>query len=201
MPDIRSSGVQHVGHQAAELRRAGGELEASITQLDDRDRGEEGALPGRVGLDVAFLQRGGRPGRRAAARRGARSGSCASRRTGRSPGGRTGRGRGGERRASRGRIVGERRRRPFSGLARDVAGYDEIRAPVAQWTERGRPKACVGGSSPSGGATVTATRSRRTAPPVRSAMPPSARHRPAVVPREVRAADGGAGRLTCSKRS
>ena len=25
-------------------------------------------------------------------------------------------------------------------------------APVAQWTERGRPKACVGGSSPSGGA-------------------------------------------------
>ena len=26
-------------------------------------------------------------------------------------------------------------------------------APVAQWTERGRPKACVGGSSPSGGAT------------------------------------------------
>src|SRR3712207_8043724 len=37
-------------------------------------------------------------------------------------------------------------------------------APVAQWTERGRPKACVGGSSPSGGATVTpASRSRTTA--------------------------------------
>ena len=31
--------------------------------------------------------------------------------------------------------------------------YDGARAPVAQWTERGRPKACVGGSSPSGGAT------------------------------------------------
>ena len=31
--------------------------------------------------------------------------------------------------------------------------YDDGRAPVAQWTERGRPKACVGGSSPSGGAT------------------------------------------------
>ena len=30
--------------------------------------------------------------------------------------------------------------------------YDGGRAPVAQWTERGRPKACVGGSSPSGGA-------------------------------------------------
>ena len=30
--------------------------------------------------------------------------------------------------------------------------YDGARAPVAQWTERGRPKACVGGSSPSGGA-------------------------------------------------
>ncbi len=28
------------------------------------------------------------------------------------------------------------------------------RAPVAQWTERGRPKACVGGSSPSGGARI-----------------------------------------------
>ena len=42
-------------------------------------------------------------------------------------------------------------------------------APVAQWIERHRPKVRVGGSSPSGGATVTATRSRRTAPPVRSA--------------------------------
>ena len=31
--------------------------------------------------------------------------------------------------------------------------YDGARAPVAQWTERGRPKACVGGSSPSGGTT------------------------------------------------
>ena len=47
--------------------------------------------------------------------------------------------------------------------------YDVGRAPVAQWIERGRPKACVGGSNPSGGATVTATRSRRTAQPVRSA--------------------------------
>ena len=101
----------------------------------------------------------------------------APRRTGRSRGGRTGRGRGGERRASRGRIVGEGRRRPRSGR-----GTMEIRAPVAQWTERGRPKACVGGSSPSGGATVTATRSRRTAPLVRSATsrPPDdrpSRHR------------------------
>ena len=33
----------------------------------------------------------------------------------------------------------------------DAWGYDGGRAPVAQWTERGRPKACVGGSSPSGG--------------------------------------------------
>ena len=31
-------------------------------------------------------------------------------------------------------------------------GYDPKRAPVAQWTERSRPKAGVGGSSPSGGA-------------------------------------------------
>ena len=36
--------------------------------------------------------------------------------------------------------------------------YDVGRAPVAQWIERGRPKACVGGSNPSGGATPHATR-------------------------------------------
>ena len=35
---------------------------------------------------------------------------------------------------------------------RAIWRYDGDRAPVAQWTERGRPKACVGGSSPSGGA-------------------------------------------------
>jgi hypothetical protein len=38
------------------------------------------------------------------------------------------------------------------------AWYDGIRAPVAQWTERGRPKACVGGSSPFGGAMTTLIR-------------------------------------------
>ena len=32
------------------------------------------------------------------------------------------------------------------------ASYDGARAPVAQWIERGRPKAGVGGSNPSGGA-------------------------------------------------
>ena len=41
------------------------------------------------------------------------------------------------------------------------ARYDGLRAPVAQWTERGRPKACVGGSSPSGGAIAT-QHARRT---------------------------------------
>ena len=35
----------------------------------------------------------------------------------------------------------------------DRPRYDERRAPVAQWIERGRPKAGVGGSNPSGGAT------------------------------------------------
>ena len=39
-------------------------------------------------------------------------------------------------------------------------GYDDGRAPVAQWTERGRPKACVGGSSPSGGAKKNVRRGR-----------------------------------------
>ncbi len=37
-------------------------------------------------------------------------------------------------------------------------GTMEWRAPVAQWIERSRPKAGVGGSNPSGGATATATR-------------------------------------------
>ncbi len=41
------------------------------------------------------------------------------------------------------------------GGGRSARRYDEVRAPVAQWTERGRPKACVGGSSPSGGAIPT----------------------------------------------
>ena len=43
------------------------------------------------------------------------------------------------------------------------ARYDGGRAPVAQWTERGRPKACVGGSSPSGGASSIETRRTATA--------------------------------------
>ena len=43
------------------------------------------------------------------------------------------------------------------------AYYDGGLAPVAQWTERGRPKACVGGSSPSGGASTTARPSDRQA--------------------------------------
>src|SRR3954471_17907620 len=33
------------------------------------------------------------------------------------------------------------------------AGYHRPRAPVAQWIERSRPKAGVGGSNPSGGTT------------------------------------------------
>jgi hypothetical protein len=47
-------------------------------------------------------------------------------------------------------ILGER-----TIAARNRVGYDEVRAPVAQWIERGRPKAGVGGSNPSGGATPT----------------------------------------------
>ena len=47
------------------------------------------------------------------------------------------------------------------------ARYDGVRAPVAQWTERGRPKACVGGSSPSGGAIAT-QQARRTGRPAAS---------------------------------
>src|SRR5437899_2530848 len=41
-------------------------------------------------------------------------------------------------------------------ITASLAPAEEVRskrAPVAQWIERGRPKACVGGSSPSGGAT------------------------------------------------
>ena len=43
---------------------------------------------------------------------------------------------------------------------RSGSRYDGGRAPVAQWIERGRPKACVGGSNPSGGATPAATAER-----------------------------------------
>ena len=45
-----------------------------------------------------------------------------------------------------------RRGRARPAGARRSARVRWSRAPVAQWTERGRPKACVGGSSPSGGA-------------------------------------------------
>src|SRR5262245_26876759 len=46
------------------------------------------------------------------------------------------------------------RRPPCLGGRVPGRRYHRDRAPVAQWTERGRPKACVGGSSPSGGATA-----------------------------------------------
>ena len=41
--------------------------------------------------------------------------------------------------------------------------YDIGRAPVAQWIERSRPKAGVGGSNPSGGATPHTARSSASA--------------------------------------
>ena len=39
------------------MRGARHELEPPIAELDDRDRGEEGALPGGVGVDVALDER------------------------------------------------------------------------------------------------------------------------------------------------
>src|SRR6476660_5895038 len=54
VPDMARSGVQNVGQEAAELGRARHELETLLAQLDDRDRGEVGAFPGRVGVDVTF---------------------------------------------------------------------------------------------------------------------------------------------------
>ena len=44
-----------------------------------------------------------------------------------------------------------RRGSRFGAAQTEAVGFFTC-APVAQWTERGRPKACVGGSSPSGGA-------------------------------------------------
>ena len=69
---------------------------------------------------------------------------------------------------------------------RAVAGYDGARAPVAQWTERGRPKACVGGSSPSGGATPAQSASssgRRALATVLAFEPFPDPQRPARLPR------------------
>ena len=65
VPAIARSGVEDVGQETADPGGAGGELQAPIAELDDRDRGEEGALPGRIGLDVALDEgrvRAGRPG-------------------------------------------------------------------------------------------------------------------------------------------
>lgn len=62
-------------------------------------------------------------------------------------------------------------------------GYDVPRAPVAQWTERHRPKVRVGGSSPSGGA--TAATAMRTAPATgtpRGATAPNAMVDPYDIP-------------------
>ena len=54
------------------------------------------------------------------------------------------------------------RHRTSADASNRVAGSSWVtiraRAPVAQWTERSRPKAGVGGSSPSGGATPTRRR-------------------------------------------
>ena len=48
-----------------------------------------------------------------------------------------------------------------------LAAYDIGRAPVAQWIERSRPKAGVGGSNPSGGATSAQSSPRFPARPQR----------------------------------
>src|SRR4029079_8823564 len=143
------SGVQDVGQQPAEPGRTRREFEAAVTEDDDRDRRKVGSLPVRVGLDVALDEHRVRaPGRgtfrehgcervprvvaqvapRAAVQKEVGEGSVVHLATDC---------RGGSRKASL------------------TPGYDGVRAPVAQWTERGRPKACVGGSSPSGGAIAT----------------------------------------------
>src|SRR6266545_2644297 len=54
VPAIARSGVEDVGQETAHPGGAGRELEASVAELDDRDRTEERALPGRVRFDVAF---------------------------------------------------------------------------------------------------------------------------------------------------
>ena len=63
-------------------------------------------------------------------------------------------------------IIGRSARSRFIGRPvahSDSVDYDDGRAPVAQWIERGRPKACVGGSNPSGGAIDTSTASASSA--------------------------------------
>ena len=177
MPAIAESGVQDVAEESPDLRRAGRELDSPAAELDDRDRGEEGAFPGGVGLDVALDQR--RASRPAMVRASSRLLTSSRASSHRSQPGRPYRMRSGRGASSisvgivvegcpapgrRGMRTGRRReeRRPCApdgGSAHLVpwgggmirARYDEVRAPVAQWTERGRPKACVGGSSPSGG--------------------------------------------------
>jgi hypothetical protein len=56
-------------------------------------------------------------------------------------------------------------RRPTSPDASRGRRTISRHAPVAQWIERGRPKACVGGSSPSGGAKTLPRPPRRMASP------------------------------------
>ncbi len=153
VPDIGRSGVQDVGQEAAQLRGARHELEAPLAELDDRDRGEVGAFPGGIGVDVAFDEPGDR--RPACARSSSRAISRPRASSHRPQSGRPYRMRSGRGASVISRwIVGEGRR---SAGFRVRARYDDLRAPVAQWTERGRPKACVGGSSPSGGATFAIT--------------------------------------------
>ena len=69
---------------------------------------------------------------------------------------------------------------PVAGLGHD--GYDGVRAPVAQWIERSRPKAGVGGSNPSGGASgcliPRAVRFPLCLNRPRGRQPPAARARP-----------------------
>src|SRR6185369_6362114 len=56
VPDIARSSVQDVGQEAPELGGTRHELQALVAELDDRDRSEVRALPGRIGIDVAFDQ-------------------------------------------------------------------------------------------------------------------------------------------------
>ena len=116
---------------------------SSTTGID----AEERALPGGIGLDVALDEGRARRGRRALAAPGARWRivRVSSHRPQPARPYRTRSGRG-----DVAHLAVDCRRGLGEGPL--TARYDGVRAPVAQWTERGRPKACVGGSSPSGGA-------------------------------------------------
>ena len=160
-PRLRRPGRRAAGGGAW---RRSSRARAASAELDDRDRGEVGALPGRIGLDVALEERGG--GEAADAARSASRASRmrrASRRTGRRPGReyRIEVGEGSGRRSSSRPIVREgaarapraavgRRGRSGGHSARNAgrgAGSRSLDGPAVRWWPR--PRSSVDRARPS----------------------------------------------------